>query len=678
MLTVFLAVFHLGMGEHAWSRVRHMVFDAYQRRFPRPVTPHPVTIIDIDEPSLATFGRWPWPRTLLAELLAATHRLGALAIGLDIIMPEADSQSPELLLATRPDISAEVRQVLAQLPSNDTLLAQTLQRIPVVVARAGIPLAKPAVSSQTSALILGEAPLAHVPAYSGHLTNMPELEAAARGRGYLNDTRDPDGVVRTMPLVFAINGEFAPSLALELLRVATPANWYSVHGSPGGVQGVQIDNRFIPTTLNGGLRLYFSPALSGRRVSARAILQGEIGPGALAQQVAIVGVTGTGVADVVTTPVATRMDGVEVQAQVIENILERAWLHRPSLAHWWELLTFLGGALLLIVCLPRLRPGAGVGITLMLVGMVWGGSLVAFSQARLLYDPSLPTIGSGLLLVILLTAGFAAADRQRRQLNAALEVARAEQLRIAGELQAAREIQRGMLPTPEDIARFPANLEFHAILKPAEEVGGDLYDAFMLDPEHFFFLIGDVSGKGVPAALFMALSMTLCESLGRRTQMSLDALIRLINEEISHKNQAALFLTAIIGIIDIRSGEMALCNAGHDAPILLRANQSPGLLTSASGPPFCVLEDFPYTFDRIQLQANDILVLLTDGVTEAEDTSQNFYGLARTLAYFTDAPPLGSAVAACDGLYQDVQRFVDDARPSDDITIMAIRFTKPQ
>jgi adenylate cyclase len=220
------------------------------------------------------------------------------------------------------------------------------------------------------------------------------------------------------------------------------------------------------------------------------------------------------------------------------------------------------------------------------------------------------------------------------------------------------------------------------MLEPAGEVGGDLYDAFMLDKHRFFFLVGDVSGKGVPASLFMALSKALCKSAALRQHVSLDELMILANIEISRENPALLFVTVLAGIMDVRTGEMDLCSAGHDAPILLRAGETPCPVGTVGGPPLCVLEDFPYISDFVQLQPDDMLVMITDGVTEAHDPDQNLYGLERILAYLTvmhrDENGRQSVEAVCHGLYEDVKNFAKDAEASDDITIMAVRFTRPK
>jgi serine phosphatase RsbU (regulator of sigma subunit) len=684
VIAVLLATWQMLLGEPYWRSVQHAVFDAYQRAFPRQIERLQVIIVDIDEVSLTALGQWPWPRTRLARLIDATHRLGALAIGLDMLMPEADRFSPDMVLVERPDVSPMVREALASLPSNDVLLADTLHRTPTVIGRAGLAdsgAGRLSGSSQTAVRVHGAVPMARAPAYAGHLTNVPELEAAAVGRGYLNSTPDTDGVIRLMPLLMTVQGAWAPALALEVLRLAIQEHVYTIHGSPRGIRGVQIGESFLPTDPDGRIRLYFSSPDPRRRVSALTVLKEADEARALANTVALIGVTGVGVTDITMTPVTTRMDGIEVQAQVIENMLAGTRLRRPSLALWLEGGAFLCTAAVFIALLPQLRPVYSVIVFLIVTAVLTAVSLLLFVQAGMLVDPSFPTAGNIVMLVVLLTAGLTVSDRARRHLQADLEVERLERLRVAGELRAARDIQMGMLPSPEMIASLPTHLAVYALLKPAREVGGDLYDAFMVDEHHFFFSVADVSGKGVPASLFMALSKALCKSIALREHGPLDALMVMMNREISRENHAELFVTAVIGIIDTRTGTLELCCAGHEAPILLRPGEVPRSLEVTGGPPFCFLEDFPYPSVRVALQPGDMLVMITDGVTEAQDASRHLYGIERTLAYLTliHTDPCGSPSVAsvCQGLYDNVRHFANDADPADDVTIMAIRFAGP-
>ena len=676
-LLILIVLFHVTVGDRFWSAPRNLVFDAYQRLMPRPVSRFPAAIVDIDEHSLAAFGRWPWPRTRLAQLIEATHRLGALAIGIDIIMPEADDLSPNYLLAGRPELSPALKETIASLSSNDAILAKTLSQVPSVIARAALlDKSKPSVTvKQTPTLVIGESPLLYLHSFPTELVNLPEIEAAATGRGYINDTRDADGVVRAMPLVIAVNGTPAPALALEVLRVATGEKQYSIRTNRNGVIGVQIGNSLIRTDPDGRLRLYFSPAYAARQVSAAAILKGEVKADALAGQVAIIGATALGVSDVVATPSSSRTDGVEIQAQLVENMLEGSRLQRPPWARWWELLALLALALPLIFFLRRLRPEHTIMIFAVGAALLAVISLWLFKQYHFLFDATFPAAGNLLVVLLLLFAGFAASERRRRELAAALEEQRIERLRVAGELRAAREIQMGMLPNPRSIEGLPGALDFFALLEPAHEVGGDLYDGFMLDEHRLCFMIGDVSGKGVPASLFMALTKTLAKSLARRERLPLDKLVRLVNDDVSRENPAAMFVSAIIGVIDARSGEAELCNAGHNAPILLPWSGSPRELDGAGGPPLCIDEQFPYTIQQIKLEPGDILLLMTDGVTEAENKHQAQYGTMRALECFTKER-IGDAAQACSRLHEDVKKFTAGAPASDDLTILAIRFVQ--
>lgn len=678
---VGIMIIHTVFGVQVARPFGNLVFDAYQRLFPRRVDRFPVVIVDIDDASIGALGRWPWPRTRLAKLTDATRRLGALAIGYDIIMPEPDHLSPEVILAHRQGVSDAVQKELARLPSNDAILIKTLRQTPSVVARAALIDSQPSPgrqSFQTAVTIVGESPLQHLTAYNDHLANITAIEQAAFGCGYLNDTRDRDGVVRSMPLLIAVNGKLAPALALELLRTALGENWYSVHGSPNGVASIQVGKSQVPTDPDGRIRLYFSPAFADRRVSALSVLRGSLAANAFANQVAIIGVTGVGTIDVVTTPMAARMDGVEIQAQVVENILSNSRLIRPRHAPALEFALFILLAGGFIFFLPRLHPGYGIFAFLVIAALLVTGSLLAFLTHKQLYDPTFPITGNALVVVMLMTAGFAASKRQRRELNAALEAERLERVRISGELQAAREIQMGMLPDPAAVVGLPPHLEFYALLEPATEVGGDLYDAFMMDDRHFFFIVGDVAGKGVAASLFMALSKTLCKSTALRKGLALDDLISTANVEISRDNPGMLFVTAIAGIIDTATGKTQLCRAGHDAPVLVRPGAPLHSVDIEAGPPLCVLEDYPYPAAWITLHPGDLLVLISDGVTEAQDKAKNLYSRERILTHLnTLDPDRSSAESLCRSLYEDVKRFSAGTVQSDDITIMAVSFGEP-
>jgi adenylate cyclase len=393
----------------AFQPLRALVFDTYQKIWPRQVQALPVVIVHIDEASLTALGQWPWPRTRLARLIDAAHQLGARAIGLDLIMPAADHLSPEVFMEERQYVSSALRHELLQLPANDTLLAATLQRTPVVIGRAGTSdsNASPVpVDDHMRVRTYGEPPLAYVHRYEGHMTNLPQLELAASGHGYLNAEPDQDGVVRLMPLLVTVQEALAPTLVLELLRVAGGQDSYRVRVDDHGIHGIQIGDTLIRTDPDGRLRLHFSQSDPRRYVSALHVLLGIVPAERMQDKIAIIGVTALGIADRVSTPVAARMYGVEIHAQALENILSNIRLVRPQIAVVLEAGVSLLAGLVILFGFPRVRFIWQVVVLLAAAILIGSSSLVAFRHWQLLLDTAFPLLTMAVVYVIASSGGI--------------------------------------------------------------------------------------------------------------------------------------------------------------------------------------------------------------------------------------------------------------------------------
>ncbi|MDA0240295.1 MAG: CHASE2 domain-containing protein [Proteobacteria bacterium] len=677
-ILILVLIFQVAAVGDDFSRLRYAVFDLYHRAQPRTVENFPVVIVAVDQKSLSRYGQWPWPRTLVAELIEKTSKLSPLAIGLDVIFAEADRSSLKELSTSHPDLSDAVSRYLLTLPSNDDIMARKIKGLPVVLARAAMAKSdggKDVASHPTTMVQLeGAKPHPHLPQFDGHIANRKELADAAAGHGYINATPDPDGTIRNMHVVMMVNGKIVPSMGLELLRVASKQNWFSVKIDSTGVTGIQLGDAEISVGSNGQITPHFSVSDDRRRVSAADVLSGAVEPGAFAGQIALIGVTALGLVDAPPTPVAARMDGVEIQAQFIENLLSGSHLGRPGEALLIEILMLVifGGLMILLV--PKLGPVLSIILLVLFIGVQFGVGFAAFSQAKLLLDIVFAVVATALIFGTLVFADIIENDRRRRLLTSQLEAEKLDNARMAGELNAAREIQMGILPDSKSIKNSPGTLDVYAFLEPAKEVGGDLYDLFMVDDDHLFFLVGDVSGKGVPASLFMALSKALCKSAALRGEGKISELMSTANDEISRENPASMFVTTIAGVIDARTGELEFCNAGHDHPYVCYPGRPPRLLESTGGPPLCVIDGFPYPMERARLEPGETLVLFTDGVTEAMTATNKMYGLKRLSELLTDQDADLSAQDIVEALYDDVKIFVDRADPSDDITIMAVQY----
>ncbi len=247
-----------------------------------------------------------------------------------------------------------------------------------------------------------------------------------------------------------------------------------------------------------------------------------------------------------------------------------------------------------------------------------------------------------------------------------------EKQRVDTELQLATGIQSHMLPST--FPAFPEHDEFdvYATMDPAREVGGDFYDFFMIDPTHVAVVMADVSGKGVPAALFMAITKTLIKSNAKSDSLP-ETVFEKTNRILCDGNESGYFVTAWIGVLDTQSGKLVYCNAGHNPPLLKSGDGDFIFLKAPAGLVLGVVDDFTYQHHEITMGKNDRLFLYTDGVTEAKDPERKLYGNDRLLDYMNKNGCAGLE-KVLKGLREDIDSFANGAEQSDDITMLMLEY----
>jgi len=685
---LLIALAALNWLDAPWNgRMQGAWFDAYQAFAPRRVESMPATVVEIDEKSLTALGQWPWPRTLLARLVDAIAQEQPAAVALDILMSEPDALSPERVLARSTHQEPAVVGALRSLTSNDSELARALAAARAILAIAGTTetttssLRAPAFSVRDS----NEASMAspqitlRLARYAGVKTSIDELDRAAFGHGFISV--DPaGGVIRRIPLVASIGGTLVPALSIEMLRVAVRAPSLRLLVSGPSVHGIAIGELVVPTEDDGAALVYYSPRNAGRFVSAVDVLEGRVDRAHLQQKLVLIGVTGLGLIEYQNTPIGERMPGSEIHAQLLENLYDKTLLHRPAWAHAFEEIALLVLGALLIWATPRWKPQHAVLLALGCLALPLACGFLVFRSQRLLFDAATPALSLLLLFGALLLLILAEATRQKKSLERLVQVQRVESARIAGELEAARRIQTATLPKG-DLLRGDRRIDLAVSMVPAREVGGDLYDFFRLDERRLFFLVGDVAGKGLSASIFMAVSKALYKST---TLRSLDAdigdLMSAANAEVSRDNSEMLFVTAFVGILDLDTGELDYCNAGHENPYLM--DPTSGALErieDGGGPPLCSVADFAYRGGHRRMQRGELLCMISDGVTEAQNPVGDLYGSGR-VHHILDRLELGAvtAHAVVETLRTDVDRFAAGAEPADDVTILVLRWDGPQ
>jgi sigma-B regulation protein RsbU (phosphoserine phosphatase) len=245
---------------------------------------------------------------------------------------------------------------------------------------------------------------------------------------------------------------------------------------------------------------------------------------------------------------------------------------------------------------------------------------------------------------------------------------------LAAELRVAQEIQRGMVPKDFKGLSGGLPIDVHALLEPAKEVGGDLYDVFPLGDGRVCIVLGDVSGKGIPAAIFMAITATLLRATARFVQQPEDILAH-VNHELSRDNPTSMFVTLFCGVLDTKSGLLACASGGHTSPVLVRPGELPRLLADRPGTVVGIQPNISFEPRELQLERGDTLFLYTDGVTEAFDPERHCFGEDRLLQALREAGP--SSKEKVERVLDAVRSFARGEPQSDDIALLAIHWVPP-
>lgn len=656
LMTVIAVVASLAIGDSA----RRATFDMWQAAKPRDLTGTDVRVVLIDSESLAAVGPWPWPRYYLARLTEELSALDPRVIGFDILFAEPDRVRPDTFVSLYPELSPGAAAEIEALPPMDQLFGQVIGAAPVVLAHAGVDgSSEPGATPPNSSAITGSPPVG-LASWPAEMKAIPALDGAALGHGLVNGRPDPDGVIRGVPLLIDIAGQPRPGFALELARVALGAETVETTRS-----SVALRRRRIAVDKQGRLLLHFGQFPPEAVVSAADVLGRQISPATFADKIVLVGVSAAGTSDVVATPLEAEQFGTLVQAQAVDAMIRGGWLQRPS---WAEAAEWAGA---LMLALLALWVGFGGKVQRYIFGAAFFAlpllSWLAFQDGSLLLDPSHSLIVGGGALAGVVVGLFAEARIERERLRETLLQERIQAAAAEGELQAARAIQLGMVPQRSNFAGIDQRIDLDALLEPAKSVGGDFFDVMKTGDDLLAFVMADVTGKGVPAALFMAMSKALTRAALIKDPDLADV-AAMINAGLLEDNSEAMSVTMLIGILDLAGGAGRIVCAGHEEPLVLSPAHGARRIAFEGGPPFGVAE-FPYPVESMDLLPGETLVLLTDGITEAQNAAGELYGRERALAQLRQGR---TAAEICQAIRDDVRLFEAGTEATDDLTIMVI------
>ncbi len=430
------------------SRLRDLAFDTYQRLDPREVKEDlGVRIVDIDEAALAEYGQWPWPRTRVAELVEKLAQGGAAVIAFDAVFAEADRSSPRAIAQNLPEAlrNSDARRTLESLPDSDEVLAEVIAGAPVVAGfafdangRSGPPRRPYGVahnSGEKDDKTVPELVRNFIPQHVGAVRTIGVIEQAAKGNGFVT-TDTESAIVRRVPMMFRLKGQrdedLYPALALEALRVAQGASTYIVKwsgaqgfesfGERTGVGGIKVGQAEIHTDAFGRMALFDSGHVASRFVSAKDVLKGTVARNKIEGNVVFIGTSAVGLKDMRSTPVQTSVPGVEVHAQIVEQIATGMFLERPDWASGAEFLYLALIGLVFIWLLPRLSAARMALVSALFISIGLAVPWICYVRLHWLFDPVYPPATLAAIYVSGSALAFMRAERDRREIRGAFNL----------------------------------------------------------------------------------------------------------------------------------------------------------------------------------------------------------------------------------------------------------------
>ena len=404
------------------QEIRLRVFDFFQVVRPRQQTIRPVVIVDIDEASLKEIGQWPWPRTVMADLVTHLTQLGAAVIGFDIVFPEPDRMSPASVASSLRDLDSATRAKLDSLPSNDEIFADAIKKSRVVVGQSASTtraVAAPNSAPEPGYAVLGPDPSRFLDNYPTLLRNIPAIEGAAAGRGVFTMAEERDGIVRRAPVIMQAVGGIVPALTLDMLRVAANSDSALIRADAAGVENVVMNGFVLPTDGKGRLWIYFNHHDPARSVSAKDVLQGRVTADRVGQRLVLIGTSAIGLLDTKTTPLDPVIPGVEIHAQILEDILGGQLLASPNWSIAAELAAAIVIGLAIVAVAPLLSAFTVIALGALLIAGLVGASWYFFVAHNLLIDFTYPLMSCWLIYLVLTFVNYFREQQQRQQIRSA-------------------------------------------------------------------------------------------------------------------------------------------------------------------------------------------------------------------------------------------------------------------
>ena len=586
--------------------ISNLSFDLYQKVFTLEKKNTNVVIIDIDEDSLGKFGQFPWSRSVFAKILDQLNTSNPKAIGFDIFFTEKDKQSPEEIIKSYNLIPSDIVD-LQKLKGHDEIFAEKLKESKSIIAVLGSNV--PSHSNydrkaKAKFLSKGGDPKKFTYSYPYSIGSLEKLEKNVKGLGSISFLDQTDGIIRSLPLLVKFNEKLYPTMGLEMVRVGSKQKNIYVELNEVGITRISARPHKIKSDPNGIIWIKYKKSLKEQYISASKVYDGEFKKDFFENKYVLIGASAQGLFDLVKTPLGVTIPGVEVHANIIENILDQSYLLRNPNTYIFELLFSIIVALLTFILSQKIKPKYSLSI---FFGNILAIIIIGFSFYKFrseLVDISYPII---ITTLTFLTGLYFRFIEENKLALANLQ----KEAKLLKERELAAGVQKSLFP---DISKFENFI--YAKNVPARDVSGDYFDVVRSTPEEYFFTLADVSGKGIKAGMYMAKASSIFRTL-TNLKYPIEKVVFGVNNELVEAKFKGMFVTAVFGKLNIKTGELVFINAGHESILTFDQNKNYEYIKSEM-PPIGIVKYFTESMVKSKTinMKDKTFVVYTDGVTE--------------------------------------------------------------
>tara|TARA_Y100000590_G_scaffold467798_1_gene648033 strand:+ start:192 stop:2285 length:2094 start_codon:yes stop_codon:yes gene_type:complete len=587
--------------------ISFLSFDLYQKVFPLKKEDSKVVIIDIDEKSLGKFGQFPWSRSVFAKIIEKVNSSQPKAIGFDVFFTEKDKQSPEEIIKAYNLIPNDVVN-LQNIKGHDEIFREALENSNSVIAVLGSNVPSHGSydrSSKARFLSKGGNPKQFTYTFPHSIGSLEKLEKSAKGLGSISFLDQTDGIIRSIPLIVRLNEKLFPTMGLEMLRVGEKKKNLFVEMNEAGISKISSRPFKIISDPNGIIWIRYKKSQKNQYISASAVFDGKFEESRFKNKYVLIGASAQGLFDLVKTPLGgSTIPGVEVHANVIENILDQSYLIRNPNTYLIELLFSIIVACVTFFFSQKIKPKYSLSIFFgSFISVILIGFSIFLFRSELV-DISYPIF---VLTATFLTGLYFRFIEENKIALANLQ----KEAKLLKERELAGEVQKSLFP---DISRFENFI--YATNIPARDVSGDYYDVVSVGKNEYFFTLADVSGKGVKAGMYMAKASSIFRTLSNLSY-PLEKVVFGVNNELVEAKFKGMFVTAVFGKFNVETGEVNFVNAGHESIMVFDRNKNFEFIKSEM-PPIGIIKYFAESMVKsktINLKEKTFVVY-TDGVTE--------------------------------------------------------------